>query len=72
MSVDLFTPQPDDLPKVGPAPLVFCGQCKHHDITPDLHGYGLCNARPVELRRAHWTSAENVCRTGKFEAKARP
>lgn len=68
---DLFTPAPGDLPKIG-APIVHCGQCQHHDTSVDLHGYGLCNARPEHLRRAHWTSEENVCRTGKFTPKQPP
>ena len=71
---DLFTPAPGDAPKIAETPLVFCGQCAHHDLTGELgvHGYGLCNARPQHQRAGHFTSAENKCRTGKFTPKQPP
>lgn len=70
MTDDLFTPAPGDAPKIG-EPIVFCGQCRHHDLSGDLgvHGYGTCNARPETVRKAMFTCAENRCRIGKFQPK---
>lgn len=74
MTDDLFTPAPGDETPIG-APIVFCGQCKHHDLEGGGlgdHGYGLCNARPEPERKAMYTCAENRCRIGKFQPKTNP
>ena len=68
---DLFTPEPGDAPKIG-EPIVFCGQCRHFDLEGSPLGdvgYGFCLMRPEPTRRAHYTAAENRCRTGKFQPK---
>lgn len=73
MTDDPFANSPDDETPIG-APIVFCGQCRHHDLSGDLgvHGYGLCRMRPEPERKAYFTSAENRCRIGKFEPKTNP
>jgi hypothetical protein len=49
---------------------VTCQQCTHWHLTGPLaqHGFGQCAARPEQLRAAITTTAQNVCRTGKFIA----
>lgn len=51
-----------------------CGTCTHWRLEGPLakHGYGQCQARPVQLRTAHTTAAQNVCRVGKFVAINQP
>ena len=68
---DLFTPAPGDAPKIG-EPIVFCGQCAHHDLEGSPMGdvgFGYCKARAEANRRAFYTAAENRCRIGKFQPK---
>lgn len=51
-----------------------CGTCKHWDLAGSLgqQGFGRCKARPPGyLRDGCTTSAQNICRIGKF-AKADP
>ena len=45
-----------------------CGTCTHWRLEGPLaqHGYGQCQARPIQLRAAITTSGQNVCRTGNF------
>jgi len=47
-----------------------CGSCQSWNLEGPLaqHGYGQCQARPEQLRAAITTSAQNVCRLGKFVA----
>jgi hypothetical protein len=50
-----------------------CGTCKHWALVGRLgqHGYGQCAMRPEPIRSAFTTSAQNMCRLGKFK-KAEP
>lgn len=72
MSDDLFAaaPKPEaDMGNPRSAPVGLCGSCKHFDIPGSKLGdvgYGHCEARPAHVRKAFFTSAENVCRVGKF------
>lgn len=45
-----------------------CGTCTHWRLQGALaqHGYGECLARPEQERAGITTSAQNVCRLGKF------
>jgi hypothetical protein len=50
-----------------------CGTCRHWDLAGTLgqHGYGQCAKRVLHLREAITTSAQHICRIGKF-SKAEP
>ena len=47
-----------------------CATCTHWRLEGPLaqHGYGQCMQRPIQQRAAITTSAQNVCRLGKFLA----
>ena len=47
-----------------------CATCTHWRLEGPLaqHGYGQCQQRPIQQRAAITTSAQNVCRLGKFVA----
>jgi len=51
-----------------------CATCQHWRLVGPLaqHGYGQCQARPVQQRAAMTTSGQNVCRLGKFVAVIAP